>query len=38
MKSFLVAAGFAIEEVLQREPYPEVEVQTNRAYIFARKP
>lgn len=38
MKSFLVAAGFALLEVIQRGPYPEVEVQTNRAYIFARKP
>jgi SAM-dependent methyltransferase len=38
IKSFLSTAGFAIEEVLQRESYPEVEVQTNRAYIFARKP
>lgn len=38
MKDFLLTAGFAITEVIQREPYPEVEVQTNRAYIFARKP
>jgi SAM-dependent methyltransferase len=35
----LQAAGFAIEEVLQRGPYaPEVEHQSRRAYIFARKP
>ncbi len=33
------AAGFAIEEVIEREPYaPEVEYQSRRAYIFARKP
>lgn len=37
MKGYLVAAGFAIMEVMQREPYPDVEAQTNRAYIFARK-
>ena len=35
----LEAAGFAIEEVLEREPYlPDVEYQSRRAYIFARKP
>ena len=35
----LEAAGFAIEEVIEREPYaPEVEYQSRRAYIFARKP
>jgi hypothetical protein len=32
------AAGFAVEEVIEREPYsPEVEYQSRRAYIFARK-
>lgn len=35
----LEAAGFAIEEIIEREPYaPEVEYQSRRAYIFARKP
>jgi len=35
----LEAAGFAIEEIVEREPYaPEVEYQSRRAYIFARKP
>jgi SAM-dependent methyltransferase len=34
----LEAAGFAVEEVAEREPYPEVEYQSRRAYIFARKP
>jgi ubiquinone/menaquinone biosynthesis C-methylase UbiE len=35
----LEAAGFSIEEVVEREPYaPEVEYQSRRAYIFARKP
>jgi len=34
----LDAAGFAVEEVTEREPYsPEVEYQSRRAYIFARK-
>ena len=32
-------AGFEIEEIIEREPYaPEVEYQSRRAYIFARKP
>jgi len=35
----LQAAGFAIEEVIERGPYaPEVEHQSRRAYIFAQKP
>lgn len=35
----LESAGFAIEEIIEREPYsPEVEYQSRRAYIFARKP
>lgn len=35
----LEAAGFAVEEVVERGPYaPEVEYQSRRAYIFARKP
>ena len=33
----LEAGGFAVEEVAEREPYPEVEYQSRRAYIFARK-
>ena len=34
----LEAAGFAIEEIIERDPYPpEVEYQSRRAYIFARK-
>lgn len=33
------AAGLAIEDVIERGPYaPEVEYQSRRAYIFARKP
>jgi ubiquinone/menaquinone biosynthesis C-methylase UbiE len=35
----LEAAGFVIEEIIEREPYaPDVEYQSRRAYIFARKP
>lgn len=34
----LQAAGFEIEEIIEREPYPEVEHQSRRAYIFARRP
>ncbi|HYJ04279.1 MAG TPA: class I SAM-dependent methyltransferase [Chthoniobacterales bacterium] len=34
----LQAAGFEIEETIEREPYPEVEHQSRRAYIFARRP
>src|SRR5262249_44311389 len=39
IQRYLQAAGLAIEEVLEREPYaPDVEYQSRRAYIFARKP
>jgi SAM-dependent methyltransferase len=35
---YLRAAGFEIDEIIEREPYaPEVEYQSRRAYIFARK-
>ena len=34
----LEAAGFLIEDVVEREPYdPQVEYQSRRAYILARK-
>ena len=39
VKSELEAAGLVVEEIIEREPYaPEVEHQSRRAYIFARKP
>lgn len=38
MKGFLEAAGFELQEVIERDPYPEVEYPSRRAYIFARKP
>ena len=34
----LVAAGFTIEEHHVREPYPDVEHPSRRAYLLARKP
>jgi SAM-dependent methyltransferase len=38
MKGHLAAAGFALEEVIERDPYPEaVEYQSRRAYVFARR-
>jgi SAM-dependent methyltransferase len=37
--SHLRAAGFEIEQIIEREPYaPDIEYQSRRAYIFARKP
>jgi SAM-dependent methyltransferase len=39
IRSYLEDAGFIIEEVIERGPYaPEIEYQSHRAYIFARKP
>jgi SAM-dependent methyltransferase len=39
IRHYVEAAGLAIEEVLEREPYaPEVEYQSRRGYILARKP
>ncbi len=39
IRNLLAQAGFEIEEVIERGPYaPEVEYQSNRCYIFARKP
>ena len=38
MASYLAAADFEIEEIVEREPYPEVEHQSRRSYIFARRP
>ncbi|MHC5747035.1 MAG: class I SAM-dependent methyltransferase [Nostoc sp.] len=38
MKDYLQTAGFELEEAIERDPYPDGEVQTRRAYIFARKP
>lgn len=38
MEQQLQASGFVVEDVVERAPYPDVEAQTNRVYIFARKP
>jgi SAM-dependent methyltransferase len=39
MTGYLEAAGFGVEEVLERDPYaPEVEYQRRRGYIFAARP
>jgi len=38
MKEFLSAAGFTLEEAIERDPYPGAEYESRRAYIFARKP
>lgn len=37
VKRGLEEAGYRIEEVIEREPYPEVEYPSRRAYLFARK-
>jgi SAM-dependent methyltransferase len=38
MEIWLKEAGYELEETLERDPNPEVEVETRRAYLFARKP
>ena len=38
MADSLRTAGFEVEECLEREPYPDVEHQSRRCYIFARNP
>lgn len=39
VKDYLRTAGFELEEAIERDPYAEdVEYQSRRAYIFARKP
>jgi SAM-dependent methyltransferase len=38
MTGYLQAAGFLVEEVLERDPYaPEVEYQSRRGYIVASR-
>ena len=39
MSGYLQAAGFQVDEVLERDPYaPEVEYQSRRGYIVASRP
>lgn len=36
-RAALEAAGFSIEAQLEREPYPDVEYPSRRAYLLARR-
>ena len=38
MVSYLKTVGFEIEEAVERAPYPDVEHQSRRGYILARRP
>jgi SAM-dependent methyltransferase len=38
MQAYAQAAGFRIEDLIERPPYPDVEHQSYRAYLLARKP
>jgi hypothetical protein len=38
IEEFLRKAGFEVEEMVERGPYPDVEHQSRRCYIVARKP
>jgi SAM-dependent methyltransferase len=38
MSGYLRSAGFEIEESRERPPVPEIEAQTRRAYLLARRP
>jgi SAM-dependent methyltransferase len=38
MRAFLEEAGFRVEEIVEREPYPGAEHPSRRAYVFAEKP
>ena len=39
MAGYLEEAGYVVEEIIERDPYaPEVEYQSRRAYLVARKP
>jgi SAM-dependent methyltransferase len=38
MTGYLKSAGFDIEEVIERDPYPDIEHQSRRSYIVAVKP
>jgi len=37
MTGYLRAAGFEVEEIIEREPYPNVEHPSRRAYVFSRR-
>jgi hypothetical protein len=38
MEGMLESAGFRVDEVQEREPYPDVEAPTRRAYFRASRP
>jgi SAM-dependent methyltransferase len=38
LAGYLRSAGFDVEDVVERDAYAEVEHQSRRAYVFARKP
>ena len=38
MENWLKEAGYELEATLVRQPNPDVEVETERAYLFAKKP
>jgi hypothetical protein len=38
MEGYLSSAGFEVIEAIERPPYPDVEYQSDRVYMFARKP
>lgn len=37
MRAWMTAAGFYVHEVIEREPYPDVEHPSRRGYLFAQK-
>jgi SAM-dependent methyltransferase len=38
VRAALESAGFIVEEAIERDPYPELEHPSRRAYILARRP
>lgn len=38
MAAYLRDAGFELDEIIERDPYPEVEHPSRRAYVCARRP
>ncbi|MHC4698407.1 MAG: class I SAM-dependent methyltransferase [Planctomycetota bacterium] len=37
MRGYLSTAGFEIEDTIERDPYKDIEYQSRRAYVFARR-
>jgi hypothetical protein len=38
MEGYLRTAGYVVEECRERGPYSDIEVETQRCYLLARKP